>query len=660
MQCPRVRVCNCKPGFISRNAGINPSTGCGRCSCRRIKTAALLEAIASPANVVVSDDGTSSKCQRWKVCNCKPGYVSKDAGINPSTGCGRCSCRLIKSSSRSQRRTEIGIFSADSAMNSGAKSIAPYLTKPRGPPMMNPYTESGGEIYPWHTPAVRRAPRPSVWVVIPTHNSGAWIGKCIASILSQQFSTPGQNAVDSSDSPRRTLAVDDNLHPTLVHIVVGDDGSTDGTVAEARAAWSARPVLNLSTTTTSYADKYTFKVLDSQPRHGLEHTLHHLFSWVSEHGYANDVVVVLDGIARFSGDAALAIIADMFWKKKCWISHGSLEKAKVIDDEPANIPLFVFRLHLLRTLGNIHGSDGNWIQTDDDDGLLNKMIKIAGMARVCFIPKLLNMRGKLDGSVNNISSKLVNPVSEGKASVEPIHIIMCNSNREAQLGAVIFALYDQKQLHPGTLVHVHIWNNNANHTMLDRVLARVQAGADPARLQIDVRHSETNVFAWGKLILADELTRSIPLDYIMFLDDDLFLHPTFVSELWAAREPRGFLGWYGKRWRPTRHFQYSTITLTQILKGRGVRPEVTEFSSIATGGSVLDVSVFSYSMFWQCPIGFQGVQDMWLSYIAQSHLGYRLGRLNTNPNIPLRATNERGSEDENRMLWMLRAHGWQV
>ena len=53
---------------------------------------------------------------------------------------------------------------------------------------------------------------------------------------------------------------------------------------------------------------------------------------------------------------------------------------------------------------------------------------------------------------------------------------------------------------------------------------------------------------------------------------------------------------------------------------------MTTYDYIGTGGAIVDVGVFYYELFWQCPVEFRNMEDMWLSFIAREHLGFSLER----------------------------------
>lgn len=465
-------------------------------------------------------------------------------------------------------------------------------------------------------PSVPQAPVPPIWVLIPVFNASPFIEACLESVYAQVKHVPS------------------------LRVVIADDGSTDGTVEK---------IYSLLKTATNARYTAITEVITAGNHTGPGHSKWVLTQHLRTHAGANDIAVVVDGDDTLSRSDALRIIAERYRKSKCWMTYGSFSGKWAEQVRPftwrdaadvRSSPWVYghprsFKAHLAQHVvaDDFQDANGMWYTKGSERGMLYRMLEVSGARRVQYISSVLyNYRETAINSYKVVSTDLRKQQVASSAdkpqsltSIEVIHVIIASWRRVSYLERVLQSLKAQEGL-DDVRIAVHIWNNNDDSNVkrdLTDVVSRVtQATKSRMPLTIDLQHSEHNLKGWARFELTRELLATVPLDYVIFVDDDYYLPADFIAGLWQSRQAGKYAGWFGKNFIDG--YWTSNPTITEVIGLK--RHDVTSFDYVGTGGALLDASAMFSDILWKCPKQFRDVEDMWLSFVVREHLGYELER----------------------------------
>lgn len=154
---------------------------------------------------------------------------------------------------------------------------------------------------------------------------------------------------------------------------------------------------------------------------------------------------------------------------------------------------------------------------------------------------------------------------------------------------------------------VYIWNNNHDAAKDVDVFAAEFSGL----MNIHVHHSDKNVGGFGRFMYAKQIASMY--DAIVFIDDDQELHPTSIEELMREYEPKSVKGWHAFNFLSPRSYW---ARLPALPGGRA--------TYIGTCGMVIDSRIFKNDRLFECPDEYWFIEDLWLCYVAEHHMGWRL------------------------------------
>jgi len=162
-------------------------------------------------------------------------------------------------------------------------------------------------------------------------------------------------------------------------------------------------------------DKYlktackSLNCIDKSPiRLGGAQTKHFAFHHVFQKAKKGDIVLVLDGDDELLGTNSLGSVADMYVKKSCWCTYGSMSglyedqgkdfkkvlKGKKEQFHPREMQwMWVhprsFRVELIPHMKerDFRDKDGQWVMKATDAGFIFRMLELAGYQHSCFVDK---------------------------------------------------------------------------------------------------------------------------------------------------------------------------------------------------------------------------------------------------------------------------------
>lgn len=219
-------------------------------------------------------------------------------------------------------------------------------------------------------------------------------------------------------------------------------------------------------------------------------------------------------------------------------------------------------------------------------------------------------------------------------------IVMCTYNRVNRLPQTIKELSCQKSTQP----HLYIWNNNQEQK------ESVQVAADKADFPVTIYNSPDNVGGFGRFIYASKLTDKYP--YVVFIDDDVSLADDSLAVLISEARPLTISSFYAFRFNnPADYWDRTAGQPGQTVNYCG------------TGGMIADSSIFGQSALFECPEEFKFIEDLWLSYVAQHLLGWKLLK----SAAPIKLTQSDGQDQwlkmkdkKSEFLRYLVGQGWKL
>lgn len=218
---------------------------------------------------------------------------------------------------------------------------------------------------------------------------------------------------------------------------------------------------------------------------------------------------------------------------------------------------------------------------------------------------------------------------QAKMNTEDIHIVMCCWKRYHNLKKQIKMLNSQTV---SRRIHLHIVNNNYEQKEKIEIIVSF-CRVKYKNIKLNVSHYDNEYFGFQRFIyIRDVLMKKYILDYVIIIDDDQLFKHDWVEKLWELRKPKIYTGWYCKKWINGNmdYWNGSVINMNDCKNNTGL---FTNVNYVGTGGSLIDTSVFRQgSPLWKIPNDLPGkvtvynIEDLWLSYIANFRLGFRLQR----------------------------------
>ena len=442
------------------------------------------------------------------------------------------------------------------------------------------------------------------WIFLPIYNFEKYLTECLESILLQTH--------------------------TNYRIVAINDGSTDRS-SEIISEFASRLPLHIIRLPTNMGGGYTKWIA---------------VQYVRTHGSHNDIFTIIDGDDAYSTPTALATIATTFLEKRCWLTSGSatgefcspLTELKV----GRSFHQFQFqhpRAFLVGLLHYLNDNDfkdkkGKWLMRYTDTLMMFKLSELAGQSRISLISDVIymyrshpnNARNRFNDSATRenglIYAKSIKPYMP---ICEDIHVIMCCYKRWKNLPEIIKHM--NKQTVASRIVF-HIVNTNPERW------ADVQKAIPKTICKVKLYNTGKNIFGYARFLLTKKLMRETILPYVIYVDDDQVLPPSWVADIYAKGSPLTMASWYGRVFKrqdnvSSLNYWLSDITYSELATGK--QRHIDSFDYAGTCGCIVDTNVFLSDMIFKCPIEYRCVEDLWLSFVIRKVWNKSLPRIYTIP-----------------------------
>lgn len=467
-------------------------------------------------------------------------------------------------------------------------------------------------------------------VFVPVYNYIRFIDSCLESIATQTYKN--------------------------IELVVVDDGSTDGT--KARLIFWQRAFLNRGV---------PFTLLTQSCRQGPAASkwaaIHYLRTRVST-TQPPDVFMIVDGDDKLAFDGAVERVVAEYAKTKCLFTYGS--SRGLYSEQTRPIPNPVLDMDIRGDLGRkpnefIFGHprscafpllrvfdeddfkmDGVFLEKCTDCPFIFKCVEAAGVDRVSHIPDVLYVYElHRDQTTQSVSAEYRARAREQVHKllprcprlVEDIHVVMCTYQRRT-LPIMLENLAAQTV---APRIVLHVINNGVGDASFCTYVRDVLESKSPRPARVQLHVPPENLFGYARFLVAKQiLAETNPLTYIPYIvciDDDQVLKPTFIEQLWNAATPNACVSWYGAKFRrdvPAHALDYwKDRTLTSRDIRACLKPEIVDLDYCGTGGAIYDSTLFRHRELFLCPGWMRRMEDLWASFVIRCVLGGRCMRLVT-------------------------------
>ena len=339
-----------------------------------------------------------------------------------------------------------------------------------------------------------------------------------------------------------------------------------------------------------------------------------LFGIVRSLAEPNDVVLILDGDDTLRGTNALEIVNQKYLDSHAWFTYGSYEGkwSHQIKDlapelrngkkkfEPRIEPWLyghprTFKGHLLNyiTANDFQYSDGSWLIKGTDRGFVYRMLELAGPDRIGYIPEKIynyvysNVTSTVSKELRAGQIRHTKEMKPSKLLYPDVHVVMLIWKRSYLLSKQLIWL----QLQVGMkrrAIHVHLVNNNwMERKAVDDIVDTFRAWQIDntgfhylmnenvsVPIKVSVKHMEGKLHHnFARFVYVNELRKETALDEVIFLDDDQYWAPTFVSTLLEAHQTKSMTSWYGKTYEPDEkgvgQYWKPMLGFTDLIQGKG-------------------------------------------------------------------------------------------
>lgn len=193
-----------------------------------------------------------------------------------------------------------------------------------------------------------------------------------------------------------------------------------------------------------------------------------------------------------------------------------------------------------------------------------------------------------------------------------VDIVILNWQRRQNIKKILESL--SKQTYKKFNVHI----SNGDIPKHDRLVQTASYFVNEFNMNIMVRPDGNDLFAFRRLIVAKELAEA-GSDIIMFIDDDIDIPSDYVEMCLSQYEPKT----YGSG------FAWSIYNKGADYYKDRTRQDSNDYKIhyCGTGVSVIDAKIFlnkELTDLKKMPRGALKIEDLWLSFIAQHRLGYKL------------------------------------
>ena len=393
---------------------------------------------------------------------------------------------------------------------------------------------------------------------------------------------------------------------------------------------------------------------ENNEQKGAAYAKWRLFEYIRNHADLDDYVMIVDGDDQLADDLVLSEVRQSLMKHKPWFAWGKINGKNSDQCGPMLHPMSllrhvkwfvchprIFKAHLLHRLKakDFQRDDGTWLQKATDRPFIYTFMEEAGPNRILFLDK----RGIYNYTYNHNNGLkrfkkgvitgdkvLVNSRPSKQKSPDIVHVIACMWQRSATDTGFLTSLMNSYFIDRKTL-NIHICNNSPAYQARREKIAQDLNDNNHGH-KITIHDMGSNTYGYGRFLLAKQLQKVQPIDYIIMVDDDQRVIRDTLSDIYNVREPLTFKAWYGKSWNADNkdYWHPNKSILDQDVPSESIKqhPEITSWQYGGSGMSIVDANAFRIEELFQIPEVYKDVEDMWLSYVLQL-AGYKIGRLFT-------------------------------
>jgi glycosyltransferase involved in cell wall biosynthesis len=442
-----------------------------------------------------------------------------------------------------------------------------------------------------------------IWIFVPIYNFEKYLTECLESILLQTH--------------------------TNYRIVAIIDGSTDKS----------------SKILSEFASRLPMHSIHLPTNMGGGFTKWTAIQYVRAHGCHNDIFTIIDGDDLYSTPTALATIANTFLEKRCWLTSGSATGEycfPLTELKTGRVKQFQFMhprsclvslLHYL-TAEDFKDKSGKWLMRYTEFLMLYKLSELAGNSRISPISDIIymyrshpeNARKRFNDTITAENIMYIKSLKPYTPICEDIHVIMCCYKRWRNLPAIIKHMNTQTV---ASRIVFHIINTNPERWV------DVQKAIPKTICKILLYNTGANLYGFARFLLTKKLMRETILPYVIYVDDDQVLPPSWVEDIYAKGSPLTMASWYGRVFKRQENVSYlnywlSDITYTELVTGK--QRHIDSFDYAGTCGCIVDTNVFLSDMVFKCSLEYRnGMEDLWLSFVIRKVWNKPLPRLYTVP-----------------------------
>ena len=346
----------------------------------------------------------------------------------------------------------------------------------------------------------------------------------------------------------------------------------------------------------------------------------------------NEYTLILNENDIFANNESIRYMYDRLKKTKAWFAWSKtilsssllarVQQMLTATTEPIWSPYYtrVIQTHLLHhlTMDDFH-SDGKWMQfSETNEYITRKLIQISGASRQQFLDKI---------ETRQTYTKL--STSSTLLEKEVIHIVACIYKRNNS--QQFFSKFTATELPKNHVLKIHICNNSPDRQEELKSTAEnvwKTENVDESRISIDIVDMNGNHGGFARFMLAREITQKEPLDYIIMVDDDQYVRPNTILEVYNQREPQTYKTWYGKTWlqNESSYWKAFPFMTSQPQARAGQELEISKYQYGGTGMSIIDSSVFTIQELFELEERYKFLEDMWLSHVVLKR-GWNISRL---------------------------------
>jgi len=392
----------------------------------------------------------------------------------------------------------------------------------------------------------------------------------------------------------------------------------------------------------------------------------------------NDIVLILDGDDTLHHKQGLQIVNQKYIDTTAWFTYGSYEgrwSEQAVDlssdlrsgkrEFRPRADTWVygyprsFKAHLLDHLSSsdFKYADESWLIKGTDRGFVYRMLELSGPDRIGYVAtKIYNYNYSSTTSTTATVGKELRAaqvlhtqqMKSSKPLSLPLHVVLLTWKRIYLLKKQLIWLQNQTGLKHRRL-HLHIVNNNwkqkrAVEEAVDSFrLWQVQyLGSQDSSTQLSsfpinvtVTHNTGKLHhCFARFVYVQQLRDAVPLDDVVFLDDDQYWSEDFLSKLLNEHRSKGMTTWYGKTFQKDEtgiaNYWKPVYGLIDIVRGKHW-PNSSDFKYGGTGGSILDANLWlldSQLMRLTSDLSpWAKIDDLWTSYVLDALLGWDIRRL---------------------------------